>query len=153
ALVRGRARGGCVLIEAGADRVLSGVEPEEAAFDAVLDGVGGASLERAIRAIRPDGTIVLFGAVDRTPAEFTLLDFIGHEGARILTYFSYASGDEASIGSDLATLADLVARGRLRPTLSSVVDWHEAGSAITALGSGQVARKAVLRIGADDQPS
>jgi hypothetical protein len=82
-----------------------------------------------------------------------VFDFIGHEGARILTYFSYASGDEASIGSDLATLADLVARGRLRPTLSSVVDWHEAGSAITALGSGQVARKAVLRIGADDQPS
>ena len=148
--VRGPARGS-ELIDAGADRVLSGEEPEQAAFDVVLDGVGGTSLERAIRAIRPDGTIVLSGATDQQPASLTLLDFIGHEGARILTYFSYASGDEASIGSDLGTLAGLVARGQLRPTIGIVVDWRHAGRALTALGSGKVAGKAVVSIIANDQ--
>ena len=92
------------LLDGGAERVLCGEGPERAAFDVVLDGVGGESLQRAIQAIRPGGTIVLFGATDPEPAKVTLLDFIGHEGARILTYFSYASGTAASIGSDLRTL-------------------------------------------------
>jgi NADPH:quinone reductase len=137
------------LIEAGADRVLCGDDPQQAAFHVVLDGVGGASLEQAIRAIKPDGTIVLFGATDQQPANITLLDFIGHEGARILTYFSYASGDEASIAGDLATLAGLVARGRLRPAIGIVLDWHRADRALSALRSGEAAGKIVLTISAD----
>jgi NADPH:quinone reductase-like Zn-dependent oxidoreductase len=135
------------LLGVGANRVLTGDEVQPAAFDIVLDGVGGASLERAIHAIRPDGTIVLYGATDPQQAKLTLLDFIGHEGARILTYFSYASGDEASIGTDLAALAELVGRGQLRPTVGAVIDWREAGRALAALGSGQVTGKAVLAIG------
>ena len=97
-----------------------------------------------MHAIRPGGTIVLFGATDPDPAQLTLLDFIGHEGARILTCFSYASGDEASIGTDLAVPAELVARGQLLPTVGAMFDWREADQAIGALASGQVAGKAVL---------
>jgi len=92
----------------------------------VLDGVGGTSLTRAVRAIRPEGTNVLFGATDKQPANLTVLDFTGHEGARILTCFPYASGDEASVGRDLATLAELVARGALRPTIGTVFDRNDA---------------------------
>ena len=132
------------LVELGAESVITSDEPEEAAFDVVLEGVGGTSLESAVHAIRPGGTIVLFGATDPEPAKVTLLDFIGHEGARILTYFSYASGDEASIGADLAALAKLAAHGQLRPTVGAMFDWHEADRAISALASGQVAGKAVL---------
>jgi NADPH:quinone reductase-like Zn-dependent oxidoreductase len=134
------------LIDIGAERVTTGDQLETAEFDVVLDGVGGAWLRRAIDAIRPQGRIVLFGATDPEPAKLTLLDFIGHEGARILTYFSYASGDEASIGADLATLAKLVARGRLRPTVDAVIDWHQADQALTALAADQFAGKAVLTI-------
>lgn len=76
-----------------------------------------------------------------------LLGFIGHEGARILAYFSYASGGEADVGADLATLAELVARGQLRPSVGAVIDWHRADQALTALAAGQVAGKAVLTIG------
>jgi NADPH:quinone reductase-like Zn-dependent oxidoreductase len=67
-------------------------------------------------------------------------------GARIVTYFSYVAGDKASIGADLAALAELVARGQLRPTVGTVVNWREAGQALTALRAGQVAGKAVLAI-------
>jgi NADPH:quinone reductase len=134
------------LIDMGAEHVVTGDQLETAAFDVVLDGVGGASLRTAIDAIRPDGTIVLYGATDPAPATLTLLDFIGHEGARILTYFSYASGDEANVGADLAALAGLVARGQLRPIVGAVIDWHRADRALTALAAGQVAGKAVLSI-------
>src|SRR2546430_4227908 len=126
------------LIDAGAERVLSGDQPEHAAFDVVLDGVGGASLTLAVSAIRPGGTIVLFGATDQQPANLTLLDFIGHENARIVTYFSYASGNQESIASDLETLTGLVARGRLRPTIATAVDWRDSGRALVALRSGEV---------------
>jgi NADPH2:quinone reductase len=139
------------LIDLGVDRVITGDEVEPAAFDVVLDGVGGASLERAIHAVRPNGTIVLLGATDPEPANLTLLDFIGREGARILTYFSYASGDEQSIGTDLAALAELVARGQLRPRVGTVVDWRDADRALTALASGQIAGKAVLSIRRDER--
>jgi NADPH:quinone reductase-like Zn-dependent oxidoreductase len=134
------------LIDMGAEHVVTGDQLETAAFDVVLDGVGGASLRTAIDAIRPDGTIVLYGATDPAPATLTLLDFIGHEGARILTYFSYASGDEANVGADLAALAELVARGQLRPIVGAVIDWHRADQALAALAAGQVAGKAVLSI-------
>jgi NADPH:quinone reductase-like Zn-dependent oxidoreductase len=134
------------LMDAGAERVVTGDQLQTATYDVVLDGVGGAWLQRAIDAIRPEGTIVLFGATDPEPANLTLLDFIGHQGARILTYFSYASGDEASIGADLAALAELVARGVLRPTADVVTDWRQADRALTALGAGHVRGKAVLTI-------
>jgi NADPH:quinone reductase-like Zn-dependent oxidoreductase len=147
--VRDPARGG-QLTDAGPERIVSANELEAGAYDVVLDGVGGTSIERAVRAIRPDGSIVLFGATDRQPANLTLLDFIGHEGARILTYFSYASGDETSVGRDLATLADMVARRRLRPTIGAVIDWHQADEALAALRSNQIAGKAVLSIDGSD---
>jgi NADPH:quinone reductase len=142
---------GSELIDAGAECVLAGDEPEPASFDVVLDGVGGASLKRAIGAIRPGGTIVLFGATDPEPAQLTLLDFIGHEGASIQTYFSYASGDEQTIGSDIGTLIELMARGALRPTLGMTVDWRDIGRALLAMRSGEAAGKVVLTFPADNR--
>lgn len=126
--------------------MLSGEEPGQAAFDVVLDGVGGTSLEQAIRAIRPGGTIVLFGATDPQPARIKLTDFFGHEGARIVTYFSYASGDAGSLGPDLAVLADMVARGTVRPEVATVVDWRDVAEAISGLRERRFAGKAVLTV-------
>lgn len=134
------------LSDAGAELVLSGNEPDQAAFDVVLDGVGGASLEQAIRAVRPGGTIVLFGATDTQAAQVKLTDFFGHEGARIVTYFSYASGEADSVGADLAVLADLVARGTVRPEVATVVDWRDVAEAICGLRERRFAGKAVLTI-------
>lgn len=106
---------------------------------------GREALERAIRAIRPRGIIILLGATDPQPARITLLDFIGHEGARILTFFSYA-GDNATIGTDLDTLAQLVALGRLRPIVSLTVDWDDIGRLFDAMRDGKLAGKTVLTV-------
>ena len=84
-------------------------------------------------------------ATDPQPARITLLDFIGHEGARILTFFSYA-GDDAAIGPDLDTLAQLVAQGRLHPTISIAVDWKDVGRLLDAMREGKLAGKTVLTV-------
>src|SRR5436190_17655295 len=136
---------GSHLADLGVRQLIAGEEPETAAFDAVVDVVGGASLERAIRAVRPGGTIMLLGATDPQPANISLLDFIRHEGARILTFFSYA-GDNATIGADLDTLAQLVAQGRLHPTISLAVNWKDVGRLLDAMRDGKLAGKTVLTV-------
>jgi NADPH:quinone reductase len=129
----------------GAAHVTTGEEAPAMRFDVVVDVVGGASLEQSIEAVAAGGTILLLGAVNPEPARITVLDFIGHEGARILTFFSYA-GDAARIGADLATLAALVSEGRLRPIIDRSVAWTEIDQLLEAMANGRVAGKAVLTV-------
>jgi NADPH:quinone reductase-like Zn-dependent oxidoreductase len=129
----------------GAAHVTTGEEAPAMRFDVVVDVVGGASLEQSIEAVAAGGTILLVGAVNPEPARITLLDFIGHEGARILTFFSYA-GDAARIGADLATLAALVSEGRLRPIIDRSTAWTDIEQLLDAMATGQVAGKAVLTV-------
>ena len=44
----------------------------------------------------------------------------------------------------LATLADLVARGHLRPTIAAAIDWQRTDRALAALRSGDATGKTVL---------
>ena len=129
----------------GAAHVTTGEEARAMRFDVVVDVVGGASLEQSIEAVAAGGTILLLGAVNPEPARITLLDFIGHEGAGILTFFSYA-GDAARIGADLATLAALVSDGRLRPIIDRSVDWTDIDQLLEAMAKGRVAGKAVVTV-------
>jgi NADPH:quinone reductase-like Zn-dependent oxidoreductase len=57
---------------------------------------------------------------------------------------SYASGP--GFGADLATLAGLVAHGRLRVDIGLDVAWTDLPTAIEALRERRVAGKAVLRV-------
>ena len=133
------------LRDLGAAHVATGEETPGMRFDVVVDVVGGASLEQSIEAVAAGGTILLLGAVNPEPARITLLDFIGHEGARILTFFSY-TGDAARIGADLATLAALVSEGRLRPIIDRSTAWTDIDQLLEAMAKGQVAGKAVLTV-------
>lgn len=125
-------------------------EPEPAAHEA-LDFEGASTLEvaglTALRIVRLGGSVVLFGATVGEPARVALFDFVGHEGARIVPFLSYASGTEEDIGADLATLAGLVGDGDLETTVGLVVDWREPEHAIEALREGDVEGKAVLVVG------
>ncbi len=133
------------LRDLGAAHVATGEETPSMRFDVVVDVVGGASLEQSIEAVAAGGTILLLGAVNPEPARITLLDFIGHEGARILTFFSY-TGDAARIGADLATLAALVSEERLRPIIDRSTAWTDIDQLLEAMAKGQVAGKAVLTV-------
>lgn len=112
-------------------------------FDIVVEGVGGKSLNTSIASLEPGGTLVLYGVVDPEPAYLTLLDFVGHEGARIITYFSYAAPDDDA--SDLAMLAGLVADGCLKPRIARTYRLEDIAEAVTALRDGTVHGKVALK--------
>ncbi len=113
-------------------------------YHLVADWVGGASLAAALDKVAPHGTLVLgSGSVVKTP--INIYDFFGHEGARIVGYLSYACREPP--GPDLATLARLVAAGRLDPVLGLVTSWARLHDAITALAQRRLTGKAVLTIG------
>ena len=73
----------------------------------------------------------------------TIYDFIGHEGARIQSFLSYASGP---FGTDLGLLVSLVAKGALHPAIGFTADWDQLPEALHALTDRQVKGKAVLRV-------
>jgi len=108
-------------------------DPDRGPFDLVLEGIGGRSLNTAVAALAPGGTVVLYGASDPEPARLTLLDFIGHENAQIITFFSYAATDDDP--SDLALLASLLADGRITPQIARTYRLTDAAEGIAALGS------------------
>lgn len=128
----------------GATAAVERLHDADQQFDVILDGLGGAALKEAVALIKPGGTIVLYGGVIAAPAELTILDFIGHENATIRSFLSYASGDEASIGSDLRVLARLVAAGAIRPTIGLELPLERAPELIAAFAAGNVRGKAVL---------
>ncbi len=117
-------------------------EPADGAFDVVSEGIGGRALEHAVHALRPGGTVILYGASEPQPANLTLLDFAGREGASILSYFSYAAPEADP--PDLAILADLVDDGRLTPMIAATYPLTDVAAAVNALIARQIRGKIVL---------
>ena len=132
-------------------RVLGAVEivPTPAAasglFHLITESVGGSSLSEAIDRVAAGGAIVVFGSSTGEPTPFGFRQFSpGHEGARIQTFMSYASGP--GFGADLEILAGLVAAGRLRVDTGLKVAWTDVHKGLDALRERRVVGKAVLVI-------
>jgi NADPH2:quinone reductase len=136
------------LKELGADEVISELEPTGSEFDAIVEGVGGATLGAAMRRVAAQGTIVSFASSDQAPVEFPAREFFGRApGARLYGLYLFAQlHRERSGARDLQRLADLVATGRLDCSVDFTGSWRGAAEAIAALMERRIAGKAVLRI-------
>ncbi|MCP2339314.1 zinc-binding dehydrogenase [Actinomadura rupiterrae] len=133
------------LTRIGAAAVVPDVADATGTFELVLESVGGQELAGAITKIAPDGTVVLLGTSSGEKTGIDIYDFVGgHEGARLLSYLSYAQPQPA--GPDLRLLVDLVASGKVKPELGLVKDWTQLPEAITALQDRTIQGKAVLTI-------
>ena len=143
--VAGNAERGKGLDALGAAEVITDVNAAEGPFDAVYESAGGASLTAALNLVGPGGTVYSYGnsSGETTPVSFFQF-FGGHEQA-VLRHFLFVTG--APIGADLATLAQLVAEGRLSAEISLVRDWAEVNQVLAAVRDRQVTGKAVLTIG------
>jgi NADPH2:quinone reductase len=140
-----RARG---LVELGADETISELETSGPEFDAIVEGVGGATLAAAIRRVAAAGTIVSFASSDQAPVEFPTREFFGRApGARLYGLFLFAELHRARSGTrDLGRLAALVADGRLECSVDLEGSWRDAAEAIASLMERRIAGKAVLRV-------
>jgi NADPH:quinone reductase len=140
-----RARG---LRELGAEEVITELEPDgEAAYDVILESVGGASLAAALQRVAPRGIVVAFGNSSREPTRFDASRFYSRDGARVHAFRIFPElASEGGGSDDLRFLAEEVAAGRLDPQVSLTGSWREPGPAITALLERRVAGKAVLTV-------
>src|SRR2546422_9596383 len=104
---------------------------------------GGPSLAAAIAKVAPGGTVILgSGNTEKTPV--SIHDFFGHEGARLVSYLSYAHPEPP--GPDLATLPGLAAAGRLDPPVGLPLPWTHPRADLTARARRRLPGKAVLTI-------
>jgi NADPH2:quinone reductase len=131
------------LLRRGATSVIADPSDATGLYHLVADWVGGASSAAALGKVAPGGTVILgSGSPDKTP--INIYDFFGHEGARLVSYLSYAHPEPP--GPDLTILASLIATGRLDPILGLLDSWTRLPDAITALAERRITGKAILTV-------
>jgi len=120
----------------------------EAVYDAVVEGVGGATLGAALQRVAGRGVVVSFASSDPDPVSFPTRALFGRApGAALRGLFVFEEIDRTGTGgSDLARLAALVAAGELDTQIDLEGSWREPGPAIEALLERRVAGKAVLHV-------
>ena len=138
----GRARG---LRELGAAETVYDLAAETT-YDAIVEGVGGATLAAALQRVAGRGTVVSFASTDANPVSFPARALFGRApGARLHGLFVFEEIERTGTGgSDLARLAALVARGQLDAQIDLEASWRDPGPAIAALMERRIAGKAVL---------
>jgi NADPH:quinone reductase-like Zn-dependent oxidoreductase len=135
------------LRELGAAQIVYDLDGDET-YDAIVEGVGGATLGAALQRVAPRGVVVSFASSDPEPASFPARTLFGRApGASLHGYFVFDDVDRTGTGgSDLARLAALVASGELDAQIDLEASWREPGPAIAALMERRVAGKVVLRV-------
>ncbi len=138
-----RARG---LRELGAAQVVFDLAADTR-YDAVVEGVGGATLGVALQRVAPRGTVVSFASSDAETRYPTRALFRGAPGATLHGLFVFEELERTgTASSDLARLAALVADGTLDTQIDVEGSWRDPGPAIDALLQRRVAGKAVLLV-------
>ena len=134
------------LRELGAERVVFDLDSDER-YDAIVEGVGGATLGAALQRIAPRGVVVSFASTDAETTFPTRAFFREAPGAILRGLFVFEELEHTQTGSsDLARLAALVAAGELDCQIGLETSWREAAGAIQALLERRVAGKAVLHV-------
>lgn len=111
-------------------------------FDLATESVGGDSLTQTVTRATPGATIVLLGNSSGHPTPISLYDFVGHEGTRLQTYFSYASQQHA--GPDLRLLTDEIAADRLHPHIAHRTSIADIAPALDAMTHRRVHGKIII---------
>ncbi len=138
-----RARG---LRELGASEVVFDLDGD-ARYDAVVEGVGGATLGAVLQRVAPRGVVVSFASSDAETTFPTRALFRGSPGATLHGLFVFEELERTGTGAaDLARLAALVAAGELDPQIDLQASWRDVAPAIAALLERRVAGKAVLLV-------
>ena len=138
-----RARG---LRELGAERVVFDLDDEER-YDAIVEGVGGATLGAALQRVTARGVVVCFASSDPETTFPTRAFFREAPGAILRGLFVFEELEHTqSASSDLARLAALVGAGELDCQIDLETSWREAAPAMKALIERRVAGKAVLHV-------
>jgi NADPH:quinone reductase-like Zn-dependent oxidoreductase len=120
----------------GADAALEPGERAPARVDAVLDSVGGDTLEHSLKALRPGGVLVTCGATAGAGPPIPL--------NRVFFLQLSVVGSTMGTREELEALLALLVETGLRPVIDSVRPLAEAPDALAQLAAGDVHGKLVL---------
>jgi NADPH:quinone reductase len=139
-----RARG---LRELGAERIVFDLDADEERYDAIVEGVGGATLGSALQHVSPGGVVVSFASSDAETTFPTRALFGGAPGSTLRGVYIFDELEHTrSAGTDLGRLVALVASGELDCQIDLEASWRDPAPAIDALMDRRVAGKAVLLV-------
>jgi NADPH:quinone reductase-like Zn-dependent oxidoreductase len=130
-------------------------------FDVVLDAIGGASLQRSYRLLRPGGRLVAYGATSvlhggrrdlrraagpalRMLRGFSVLRQIGDSRSVIGLNMLRLGDDRGTLEPWIAPLQELLERGAIRPVVAAEVPFACAADAHRLLGERRNVGKVVL---------
>lgn len=130
-------------------------------FDLVLDAIGGASLQRSYRLLRPGGRLVAYGATSvlhegrrdvaraavpalRMLRGFSVLRQIGDSTSVIGLNMLRLWDDRGTIEPWITPLRELLDRGAIRPVVAAEVPFAQAADAHRLLGERRNVGKVVL---------
>ena len=137
---------------AGAHTIVLGeslpLDRDPAAYDLIVESVGGKTLSAALSSVAEDGTVVLFGTSGGNEVTFNAQRFYGvSTGAKLyaLMLFHELRHESATIG--LQRLLNLIAAEQLKPHISIEASWTEIATVAQQLIDRQFLGKAVLHVG------
>ena len=135
------------LRELGADEIVFDLDGDSE-FDAILEGVGGASLGAAVERVAAGGTVVSYAASDQAPVSFGARTLFGRApGATLRGLYIFEEIERTGTASgDLARLAALVERGDLLCPIDVEASWRAPAPVIEALLERRIRGKAVLHV-------
>lgn len=117
-------------------------------FHLILDSVGGSALGAALGMLRGDGTCVTFGVSESPTATFESGAFFRSGGSRLYGLVLFPELRKVESASEgLAILANMIARGTLRPRIEIEAPWTEIGAVARQLLDRNFMGKAVLHLG------
>jgi NADPH2:quinone reductase len=144
--VVGSTERGAGLHELGAHELVTSIDDARAAYDLVLDSVGGRSLRAALDLIAPTGTVVSFGYSSGEETCFAASPWYLKGRPRLVGFTVFFTGSGESYVDDLSYLTTLVAAAELHPQIGVERDWTELEETIQELNNRHIAGKAVLRV-------
>lgn len=143
-LATGRSANSALIKSLGADEVIDYQNSDFAdealrltggrGVDAAFDTVGGTTVSRSIKAVRPYGKLATVVSLDGPLG--------GMQPKNLTLYFGFMERTEAKIHA----MSTLVSRGQLRPLIDSVFALEEVAAAQTKLQAGGIKGKVVVRI-------
>jgi NADPH2:quinone reductase len=118
-----------------------------AGADVVVDPVGGALAEPALRAVHWGGRFVTVGfasgTIPRIPLNLVLLKGVHVLGFQFRDFATHRGDDMAR---NDAELLELLASGRARPAIGSTFDLAETAAALRQVADGRALGKVVLQV-------
>ena len=126
-------------------------------YDAVLDTLGGESLERSFQILRPKGVLVsIVGPPDAAFGRTRRMNFLMVFALWLLSYKTHRLAKKRGVeysfllvnpdGSQLAEIGKLLKVGTIRPVIDKVFPFDQAKEALAYLELGRAKGKVVVRV-------